>query len=186
LGDRLEKWIVYWLSRGGERGREKAFDRIWRLYHGRILYFVRPRAGADAEDLVQEIFIKVFRNLDRFDPSRSFAAWIFAIARHHCINHAARMRPVPRPFDGSGPRTEGPVETGDPESLLIADERNRIVGEALEALDADSREMAFLRYHEGLKTRQIAEVLGLAEGTVKSRLFAIRGTLKEALREHED
>jgi RNA polymerase sigma-70 factor, ECF subfamily len=186
LSDRLEKWIIYWLSRGGEKGREKAFDRIWRLYHGRILYFVRQRAASDAEDLVQEIFIKVFRNLDRFDPSRPFIAWIFAVARNHCINHAAAKRPVLRLLGDSGKGDEKAVDSGTPESILIENERDRIIRKALDGLDADSREMAFLRYFEGLKTRQIADVCGLPEGTVKSRLFAIRGALKEALEEHEN
>jgi RNA polymerase sigma-70 factor, ECF subfamily len=186
LSDRLEKWIIYWMSRGGEHGREKAFDRIWRLYHKRVLYFVRQRAAPEAEDLAQEIFIKVFRNLDRFDPSRPFVTWIYAVARNHCINHAAKRGPA---FESHPPSEVEENRFGHadtPESILIEKERDRILQAALSRLDPDSREMAFLKYFEGLKTRQIADVTGLAEGTVKSRLFAIRGALRAALEAHEN
>ncbi len=186
MSERLEKWIIYWMSRGGEAGREKAFDRIWRLYHKRILYFVRQRHPSEAEDLVQEVFIKVFRNLDRFDPSRPFVTWVFTIARNHCINQAALKKPEIRssgvPEDGDGRF----IDPDTPESMLIESERNRIIGEALATLDPDSREMAFLRYFEGMKNRSIGEILDLPEGTVKSRLFAIRGALKEVLADHEN
>jgi RNA polymerase sigma-70 factor, ECF subfamily len=185
LSERLEKWIIYWMSRGGEAGREKAFDRIWRHYHKRVLYFVRQRFPAEAEDLAQEIFIKVFRNLDRFDPSRPFVTWIFTIARNHCINRAALKKPAVVssgvPEDGDGRF----IESDTPESMLMDGERDRIIGEALARLEPESRELAFLRYFEGMKNRRIAEILDLAEGTVKSRLFAIRGVLKEALADHE-
>ncbi len=186
LGEYIEKWIIYWMSRGGEKGREKAFDRIWRLYHRRVLYFVRQRCPADAEDLVQDIFIKVFRSLHRYDPSRSFATWVFAVARNHCIDHATARRPVVQPIGGNGQEGERAAERETPESAMLMDERERLIGHALETLDADFRETAFLRYFEGLKTRRIAEILGVPEGTVKSRLHAIRAALKEVLEKHED
>jgi len=74
----------------------------------------------------------------------------------------------------------------DPETKLLDGERDRLIESVLGTLDPDSREMAFLKYYEGLKTRQIAVVFGLPEGTVKSRLHAIREKIKEGLRSHED
>lgn len=185
LGEHIEKWIIFWMSRGGEKGREKAFDRIWRLYRRRVLYFVRQRCPADAEDLVQDIFLKVFRNLHQYDPSRSFSTWVFAVARNHCIDHATARRPIVQPIGGNGQEGGKAAERETPESMMLAEERDRRVGRALEKLDTDFRETAYLKYYEGLRTRRIAEILGIPEGTVKSRLHAIRAVLKEALKDHE-
>ncbi len=169
---------------GGEKGRDLAFDRIWRIYHKRILFFVRQRAPADAEDLTQEILLKVYRNLGRFDPERSFDTWIYSIARNHCINYFAKRRPVFQPAWAGAEGTAECREPDTPESRLVDDERDQLIDAALSRLDAESREMAYLKYFEGMKTRHIASVFGIAEGTVKSRLHQIRGRIREALRGH--
>jgi RNA polymerase sigma factor (sigma-70 family) len=186
LPEPIERWILLMLSKGGERGREIAFDRIWKRYHRRILFFVRQRAPADAEDLVQDIFLKVYHGLDGYDPSRPFVPWIYAIARNHCINHAAKKKPALRPMPEIHDTNGAFAGSDNPESRLLDGERNLAVDAALAQLDEDSREMAFLRYYEGLKTRQIASVLGIPEGTVKSRLFNIRGQIRKELASNED
>jgi RNA polymerase sigma-70 factor, ECF subfamily len=186
LNDRIETWILHWLSKGGDRGREIAFDRIWKRYHRRMLFFVRQRAPADAEDLVQDIFLKVYHGLDGYDPSRPFVSWIYAIARNHCINHAAKKKPALRRMPEIHDTEGAFAGSENPESRLLDGEQTLAIDAALAQLDEESREMAFLRYYEGLKTRQIASVFGIAEGTVKSRLFNIRRQIRKELASYED
>jgi RNA polymerase sigma-70 factor (ECF subfamily) len=186
LIERIETWILGLLAGGGRQAREIAFERIWRLYHRRILFFVRQWSAHEAEDLTQEIMLKVFQGLDRFNPVYSFSTWIYAIARYHCISHFTKKRPQVRAGFDAADSSVHFREPDDPETKLLDGERDRLIESVLGTLDPDSREMAFLKYYEGLKTRQIAVVFGLPEGTVKSRLHAIREKIKEGLRSHED
>jgi len=181
LKERIETWILLFLVKGGEGRRERAFDRIWRKYYRRIRFFVQNRVPGDAEDLTQEIMLKVYRNLERFDPNRSFNAWIYSIARNHCINHAAKKRPETGGFPEGSSAGILPSGSNTPESAYLDLERRQVIDSTLAALDQDLRETAFLRFHEGMRGREIALITGVPEGTVKSRIHTIRAKLKEAL-----
>jgi RNA polymerase sigma-70 factor (ECF subfamily) len=186
LRERIETWLTVVLSRGGERAREYAFNRIWEKYSRRILFFIQNRAPGDAEDLTQEIMLKVFRNLDRFDPKYSFNTWIYSIARNHCINHLSRKRFVfnkPVRPDGEENRF---VDPATPESDYLDRERRHVIDSILAGLDREDRETAFLKFFEGMKTREIADILKLPEGTVKSRIHGIRLRLKDGLEKYDE
>jgi RNA polymerase sigma-70 factor (ECF subfamily) len=183
----IETWGFAVFARLGRGERDKAFERIWRKYHRRILFFIRNRVPLDAEDLLQEVMLKVYENLHRYNPARSFQAWIYAIARNHCINHLAKNRiriSTSACLDGG---KDVFVERETPEDRMIRNEQDQKIEAVLAALDAEHRETAFLRFYEGMKCSRIAEVTDVPEGTVKSRLFYIREQLRHELEgKHEN
>jgi RNA polymerase sigma-70 factor, ECF subfamily len=141
------------------RHREKAF----------ALAFQYLRNREDAKDVVQEAFIKAYRNLRRFDLSRSFGPWLLTIVRNLSID-ALRKRKhsgdeLPERLPDSRPRpADDDVLRGE-------------VWTALETLSADHREIVFLRDYQGHSYTEIAEILGIPLGTVMSRLHHARRSL---------
>ena len=85
--DITEKLAVFFNSGKTEKEREELSRKIWDKYHKRLLYFIRSFSREESEDLLQEIFLKVFNNLEKFNPLYSFKVWIYTIAKNHCINY---------------------------------------------------------------------------------------------------
>jgi len=182
----VETWGLAVCARLGTEQREKAFGRIWEKYHRRIFYFIRDRAPLEAEDLLQEVMLKVYQNLHRYNPARSFQAWIYAVARNHCINHLAKNRIRISRSAGPDGGEDVFVERETPEDRMIRNEQDQRIEAVLMSLDADHRETAFLRFYEGMRCRRIAEVTAVPVGTVKSRLFIIREKLRHELEEQDE
>jgi RNA polymerase sigma-70 factor (ECF subfamily) len=136
----------------------------------------------EAEDLTQEVFVKVFRNLDRFqETDASFATWLAAIARNQAIDHYRRRREErvrqakdPAVLELIGAPGEGPL--GDAER----EERIALVRNGVRALPGDLREVLILCDLQGASYEEIAQLLGIPLGTVKSRIN--RGRLELAKR----
>ncbi len=154
----------------------------------------------DAEDIAQDVFIKVYRSLPRFRQDSLFTSWIYRIAMNACIDHRRRqMSAGGSPF---GARSSGapagarfnedaeqqmlntPEEGPDPESTAYAGELGSVLEAAVRRLPQGQRIVFIMRHHEGLKLGEIASALGLAEGTVKRQLHAaihrLRGVLNAA------
>ena len=168
------------------------YDRYARTVYGVGLKILGNRSLA--EDLVQEVFLKVWRSADTFDSSRgSFSTWLYRVTRSCALDlyrkRASRIRQVP---DGgphiaaAGDSSSGPQEVVD-ESWL-----SWRVSRALEALDAPHREVIELAYFGGLSQREVSERTGVPLGTVKTRTasafrrlrreLAVGDTLPEAIR----
>ncbi len=148
------------------------------------------RSAADAEDLVQETYARAFRGAAGFVPGTDLRAWLFRILRNAFLD--LRRRQGRMPIDPAG--EEEATDRPDPaaaEGWLRGDaelERlRRVVGEEIEAaldtLSEDARTVVLLDV-EGLSEAEIAEVMGCAPGTVKSRLFRARAALRERLAEY--
>ena len=141
-----------------------------------------------AEDLAQESFVKAFRHLDRFDPSRKFSSWLFKIAHNTTLDYLRRQRlnlvPLEAPIDSEGESTReiiaAPEEQG-PQALAERSEWGRGLEQALEQLRPQYREILVLRFQEELAYDEIAEVTGLTMGTVKVHLHRARKQLAKAL-----
>jgi RNA polymerase sigma-70 factor (ECF subfamily) len=124
------------------------------------------------EDLAQETFVRVFASRARFEPGRKFSTWLWRIALNLCYNERRRRGVrAEQPLDEDG--DDGPLlrayEPG-PDEQLIEQEQAALVRAALQNLPATHRAVVVLREYEGLKLREIAEVLDIPEGTAKSRL----------------
>jgi RNA polymerase sigma-70 factor, ECF subfamily len=143
----------------------------------------------DAEDIAQEVFIKVYRSLDRFRQDAQLSSWLYRIAMNACIDHRRRQRlAVAAPFgeEAEHRMLNTAEETPDPEDRAYAGELGEVLESEIARLPKGQRIVFVMRHHHGLKLGEIADALGLAEGTVKRQLHAaihrLRGRLRQALR----
>ena len=138
----------------------------------------------DAEDIAQEVFIKVYRSLDRFRQDAQLTSWLYRIVMNACIDYRRRHAPA-----GSAPFGEEaehvllntPEERPDPEATAYAGELGDVLQAEVARLPHGQRLIFVMRHHHGLKLCEIADALGLAEGTVKRQLHAAVHRLRQAL-----
>ena len=171
-------------------GEDVLFETLVRRYQVRVVSHVTRMVGSreDALDLSQEIFLKVFQALDRFNPAYKFSTWLFRIAGNAAIDHLRKRRPrtvpleVPDPEGGAGSfQPEQKSASLDPYAELRNAERGEAITRAIQDLPADFRELIALRHFAGLSYEEIAEVKRMPLGTVKNKLFRARVVLKERL-----
>jgi RNA polymerase sigma-70 factor, ECF subfamily len=158
-----------------------AFEEIVRRYQGRV-YAVAlriVRRHAEADDIVQESFLRAHRALASFELGRPFGPWICRIAANLAVNEVrspeAREEGLP---EGQGER---PAPQADPLQGVLEQEAREVLQEALQGLPAEQRAVLVLRAVEEMSYKEIAEALGLSMGTVMSRLFRARERLAGAL-----
>ena len=129
----------------------------------------------DARDVTQTVFLKVFENLDKFDPQRRFFSWIYRITLNESLNwlgKANRLEPLTFEAADEGKRPEQEVE-----SARVSES----VQTALMTLKTDYRTVVILKHILGCSYVEISEILDIPEKTVKSRLYTARQQLKDAL-----
>jgi RNA polymerase sigma-70 factor, ECF subfamily len=157
---------------------ERYSSRVWALVSGML------RNKADVEEAVQEIFFKVYRKLPSFEGKSTFYTWLYRVAINTATDHLKRRRwQRIRGFEdmpGYEPVAEDPV----PDSTTDRNELRRHLAEAMAALPEKYRNILVLREYEGQSYERIAEILGVALGTVESRLFRARARLKEKLKKY--
>ncbi|MCB9745085.1 MAG: sigma-70 family RNA polymerase sigma factor [Alphaproteobacteria bacterium] len=129
-----------------------------------------------AEEAAQEALLKAYAARDRYDPSRPFLPWFHQIVRNTCRDLRVKKHAQPG-LDAERVRAEGP----DAEAHAVADERARALRQAMGRLSEDHREILELRHFQDLSYDEIAEVLGVARGTVMSRLYRARRALAQEL-----
>jgi RNA polymerase sigma-70 factor (ECF subfamily) len=170
-------------------GEEELFELLVRRYQARVVSHVSRMVGSrdDALDLCQEIFLKVFQALDRFNPAFKFSTWLFRIAGNASIDHLRKRRPRTVPLempDPEGTGTYSPEQKSsdlDPYGELRNVERGKAIQRAIQELPPDFRELIALRHFAGLSYEEIAGVKNMPLGTVKNKLFRARAVLKERL-----
>jgi RNA polymerase sigma-70 factor (ECF subfamily) len=153
-------------------GSQAAFRELVRRYERPVLSLVVRivRDPALAEDLAQDSFVKAFQALASFDPRRRFSSWLFRIAHHIALDALRRRQPETVTLDDPA-ATEPSIEPVDPaDRLALA----RALDDALGRLRAEHRAALVLRYHEGLSYAEIAEALGIPEGTAKTYVHRAR------------
>jgi RNA polymerase sigma-70 factor (ECF subfamily) len=158
------------------RGDALAWEALVRRHQGRVyaVAYHYLREPDEARDVAQEVFVKIYRGLDSFTGG-SFLPWLLRTARNACIDRLRRRAARP-------PGQDLPVEEQthlsaagrSPEEASLADARKRLVHRALERLSGPAREMILLKEIQGLDIGEIAELLGIPEGTVKSRSHRAR------------
>ncbi|MEL6316032.1 MAG: sigma-70 family RNA polymerase sigma factor [Pseudomonadota bacterium] len=168
------------LARVRDRDRA-AFRAVFDRYASRIKAFMmRDGAAPDvAEEAAQEALLAVWRRAETFDPSRaSAAAWVFAIARNKRVDLFRRgARPAPDPEDPSFQPDPEPT----PEQAFGDEARDRRVRAALADLTSEQRAVVLMSFYEGRPHSEIADMLDIPLGTVKSRLRLAFGRLRKAL-----
>ncbi len=170
-----------------QTGRQEAFDELMKRYKHKIYaYLLRSvRNYEDAEELTLEVFVKVYRALSKWRPEARFSTWLYKIAKNLSIDHhRAKSRRFTYSLDDEELSIKDPVATdlrSNPEWQLEENDRNRIIREAVDALSPKQKETFMLYRYEGLQIREIAEVLGMAEGTVKIHLHRAMKKLRNVL-----
>lgn len=179
--------ILLQTASGSADAREKCFRRIWQDYYPRLVIFVRGQGGAaacEAEDIVQDVMEKIFTGMGRYDPSWSFATWVYTIARNTCRDRARRERARPAARSLSDlPAALEPSHLVTPEQELLRDEAEQSIGRFFSGAEPDTRQIALLRFHQRMRYAEIAAVMGMPVGTVKFRVHEIRRKLKLDLEE---
>jgi RNA polymerase sigma-70 factor (ECF subfamily) len=175
------------LIRRAQAGDTPAFGQLVERYMRRAYYAALGLVGSpdDALDLSQEAFTRAFRSRARLDPERPFYAWLYQILRRLCFNFVRDRRSRREKLDAAEPWiVEQAAERGaqvNPEALAQREEARRRVASALESMPEREREVLVLKEFEGLRYREIAELVGVPIGTVMSRLYSARRRLAAVL-----
>lgn len=138
----------------------------------------------DAEDIAQDVFIKVYRSLDRFRYDAQLTSWLYRIVMNACIDHRRRQAPAgwaPFTEDAELKMLNTPEEGPGPEATTYGAQLGEVLQAEIDRLPPGQRLVFTMRHHEGLKLSEIAGALGLAEGTVKRQLHAAVHRLRAAL-----
>jgi RNA polymerase sigma factor (sigma-70 family) len=139
------------------------------------------RNDHDAEDLVQETYLKAFSNFSSFQPGTNFRAWIYRILRNTSLNSRSKLdRRMTVELNSDEP-SHVATDPEDPESLLIEKSTAAAIWDAIDHLPRSSREVIILSDVEDFAYREIAEILGVPIGTVMSRLARARSAVRRAL-----
>lgn len=172
-----------------------SLERLFREYAPKV-YRLACRCGLDpseAEDGVQEVFLKVQRRIDTFRGEAAFSTWLYQVAMNTLLDHRRKVARLTRPRHWSSLQddngelpVEGPDPGLEPSEGAARQERCQLVREALDRLPRKFREVLILRELEGLAYRDIARILGIAQGTVESRIFRARERLARELRRLEE
>lgn len=161
-----EKTLIIQCLSGDQEAYRALFDRYFDELH-RTAY-VLMKSPADADDVVQEAFIRTFQALDRYDLNRPFRPWIHRILLNVCKDHWKRRKwffiPLEQAYNVSD--TEAP----NPEASLLKDEELQRLARAVRELSPKHQAVVVLYFLNGMKIADVAEAVGVPEGTVKSRL----------------
>lgn len=166
-------------------GDAQAFDEVYARFEEMVynLAFRLSGNSEEAADLTQEVFLRIFRHLGSFGGRSSLKTWIFRIAINHCRDRLSRWRPLTQPLgsDAGEGEIEWPDSARGPEDLAVAADEGRRVSAGLARLPQAFREAVVLRDIEGLSYEEIADVLGVRIGTVRSRIARGREQLRTLL-----
>jgi RNA polymerase sigma-70 factor (ECF subfamily) len=169
------------------RGDTRAFGELVENYKRRAYYAALGLVGSheDALDLSQEAFVRAFRAAHRLDPDRPFYAWLYQIIRRLCFNFVRDRRTRRNRLQSARPwlvsEASSRASEDSPARRAEVKELRKRVRKAIETLSELERETLVLREFEGLRYREIADLLAIPIGTVMSRLYSARRHLAEAL-----
>jgi RNA polymerase sigma-70 factor, ECF subfamily len=167
-------------------GDPAAFQALVERHRSMVYRVAYQFAGNhhDAEDIAQEVFIKVYRSLDKFRRDAQVSSWMYRIVMNACIDHRRRQAPAGAAAFGEEAEQRllnTPEENPGPEERAYAGELGQALESEINRLPNGQRIVFVMRHHQGLKLAEIAEALGLAEGTVKRQLHAAVHRLRLAL-----
>jgi RNA polymerase sigma-70 factor, ECF subfamily len=176
-------------------GERMAFNQLVRLHGKRVYNTVLRILGdqAEAEDVSQEVFLKMYQNIGKFRGDAKLSTWLYRLSINNALNRvrARKRRMYHKTFsldaavrteEGEVPQ-EHPDTNPDPRQILESRDTQRLVQEGISKLPDDQRTVIVLRDIQGLTYNEIAGILDCNEGTVKSRLHRARMALKDILKE---
>jgi RNA polymerase sigma-70 factor (ECF subfamily) len=172
------------------RGDQTAWESIVRLHWRKVFNVAYKFVGKhdEAEDLTQDIFLKLFKSLETFDRRANFQTWLISVSRNLCIDHYRSVRKERETIDrGVDPGLLTPASPdAGPHAALEQRDRVVLLREAMQGLPDTLRTAVLLRDIQELTYQEIADRLGLPEGTVKSRINRGRTELARQIRRLRD
>lgn len=175
-----------------QNGDQFAFEQLIYNYDRAVLSIAMryARDNDDAKDIYQEVFIRVFRGLKKFEFRSEFSTWLFRITTNVCITYKTRkkeqmMVSLQNDFEDEQTGYDSVdlvSEERSPEEVTLGNDLRSMIGDAVDSLSAKQRITFVLKHYEGYKIREIAEMLNCKEGTVKKYLFDAVNNLKKKLK----
>jgi len=177
-------------------GNDRAFDELVSRYQVRLLNFIYRTVGdrERAEDLVQEVFIRIYRHLHRFDQSKKFSTWAYTIAsnlaknelRNRSRNPLVLFQTIKRHWEADHRPLQFEDSSSRPDDLFRKRHLRELVEQSVSKLPEHHRVVFVLRELEGKTYEEIAEITGCNLGTVKSRLNRARNSFAAIIQPHLD
>jgi len=171
-----------------QNGSEEAFQALFDQYHARIHHVIYRIVGdaAECDDVMQEVFLKVLKNIDAFNRQSSLYTWLYRIAVNAAVDARKKFGPqrMASLYDREGKALEIGADTDGPDEDPQREEMAEILRKALDQLSDAHRTILILREFDGMSYIVIAEVLGCSKGTVESRLFRARSRLREKMEKY--
>jgi RNA polymerase sigma-70 factor (ECF subfamily) len=163
---------------GGDR---LAMQVLFARHHVRVFRFVvrLVKNESTAEDLISDVFLDVWRQAGRFEGRSAVSTWLLSIARFKALSALRR-----RPDEALDEETAGAIEdpSDDPEIALEKKDKSTLIRKCLSGLSAEHREVVDLVYYHEKSVEEVAEIVGIPENTVKTRMFYARKKLAELLK----
>jgi RNA polymerase sigma-70 factor (ECF subfamily) len=166
-------------------GRQGAWETLMRTYAKKVFNMAYQFCGSreEAEDLTQDIFLKLYHSLPKYDFRRNFTAWLLTMSKNYLIDEYRRTKWEKTRRDDFDDRFLAQPSTSGPEESLVRKETQALIWEGLNRLSSEMRMAVILRDLQGRSYEEMAEILGLPLGTVKSRVNRARLALAEVLKE---
>jgi len=174
-------------------GDEPAFDYLVQKYRRPMVSFMYRMAhnAAAAEDLAQEVFLRVYRSRGSYEASAKFTTWLYRIATNLAVNHARdtrherpeNMASLDEPDEETGTTMDVADTSPNVEEKLVKQERLKAIRQKVENLPERQRLAVLMHKYQQMDYKQIGEVLNLSESATKSLLFRAYETLREQLKE---
>lgn len=173
------------LIRAAAGGDEDAFGKLVELYEHKVYHLALRMCGQeeDAADVAQEAFLAAWRGLPAFRGEAGFATWLYRLTSNAAIDHLRRVKRQRGDvsLDDEDLGLDAPDQAPGPQERAEGKELRRAVAQGLGRLSADHRQVLVLREVQGLRYEEIAQILDLDLGTVKSRIARARGALRKIL-----
>lgn len=171
-------------------GDVKSFEELISNYQNRAFNIAYRMLGnlEDANDVTQEALIKIYRSINKFKGNSSFSTWLYSIVNNVCIDFIRKHRKAKILYIDENQKQEGyqreiPDKMNTPECLFEKKEIKEMVHDAINQLNYEQKTIIILRDIQGFSYQEIAEILNISEGTVKSRISRGRNNLKLILHE---
>ncbi|MGA2534220.1 MAG: RNA polymerase sigma factor [Candidatus Aminicenantales bacterium] len=168
-------------------GRQGAWETLMNTYAKRVFNMAYQFCGSrqEAEDLTQEIFLKLYNSLSKFDFEKNFTAWLLTLTKNYLIDEYRRTKWEKTLRDEFDERVLPQTSLSGPEATLEQKETQALIWAGLNRLSSEMRMAVVLRDLQGRSYEEMAEILKLPLGTVKSRVNRARIALAEVLREQK-
>ncbi|GKX30017.1 RNA polymerase sigma factor [Vallitalea longa] len=188
----IEKTII----KKAKKGNKDAFEKLVMNYEKRVYNIAYQMFGNehDANDMSQEVFIKVYKSLDKFNFKSSFSTWIHRITVNTCIDEYRKKKKnyQVESMDETMEQQDGTVhkqfvdKSLTPEEKAIKNENVRFIRESIDELKEEHKMIIILRDIKGYSYDDIADILDISIGTVKSRISRARASLKKIIKETQE